>query len=305
MRFAVAVGFLGLFSAIGMADEADRPKLGVVFYPDAVRFVTSISEDREVATMLFDNFSLATTSGKAPLVTAQTKSFSISNSPESKGDAVATLDIRGFVDVQEGGSAALIIHAGGETTVVDLKKAVAAETTKPRKTEDALYLAAKETADTAGFRNSSKAAGGANYYARVSVDVAKGQPLQATVLLLVDRVPASGSGALIAVDSLDISVKPAPKPKTDGDSAKKTEVTKVEKVKPEKDSDTASNEAKPEKKSAAKKTGRKTAAKKTAAEKPTDDSAGEEPAAAEPADEKSADEEPADELMEEEPAAAE
>jgi len=320
MRLAIAVGFLGLFSATGMADEASRPKLGEVFYPDAVRFVTSVSEDREVATMMFDNFSLATASGKAPLVTAQTKPFSISNSLESKGDAVATLDVRGFVDVQDGGSAALIIHAGGETTVVDLKKAVTAETTKPRKTEDALYTAAKENAETAGFRNTIKSAGGANFYARVSVDIAKGQAMQATMLLLVDRVPATGSSAMITVDSLDIAVKAAPRPKANGDSEKKTEVTKVEKVKLEKDSDASRDDAKPEKKVAAKRAGRKTEAKKTeakktAAEKPAVEksaveksaveSAGEEPTAAEPAAEKSADEESSDELMEEEPVAAE
>lgn len=301
MKLSVAVGVLSVFSAIGMADEADKPKLGKAFYPDAVRFVTSVSEDREAATMIFDNFSLATASGKASLVTAQTKSFSISNPLESKGDVVATLDVRGFLDVQDGGSAAVIVHAGGETTVVDLKKAVAAETAKPRKTEDVLYSAAKENADAAGFRETTRSSGGENYLARVNVDLAKGQALQATVLLLVDRVPATGSGALITVDSLDIAVKAAPKAKSEGDAVKKTEVTKSEKVKPDKNPDVANDTTKPEKKATARKAGRKASAKKTAAEK----TAGDEPVAEEPAAEKSEDEEPAPEVMEEEPVAAE
>ena len=143
MRLLHTLVLSSLLTAVGAADEAKTPKLGKTFFPDAIRFVSTTSEDREVTALMFDNFVLATASGKGELVSAETKTFSVTNQLESDGGVTATLDIRGFVSVSEGGSAALVVHAGGETTVVDLKKATAASATKMRKPEEPLYVQAK------------------------------------------------------------------------------------------------------------------------------------------------------------------
>ena len=235
MRFVHTLVMFSLLTASGVADEAKKPKFGKACFPDAIRFVSATSEDREVTTLMFDNFVLATASGKGEMVSAETKTFSVTSQLESDGAVTATLDIRGFVSVSEGGSAALVVHAGGETTVVDLKKAIAASVTKMRKPEEPLYLQAKETAEAAGYKVSGQPKGSENYMARISGTFAKDQPLQATVILLVDRLTAASSSAMITVDTIDIGVKAAPADKATKDSEKKPEVAKADK-KNEKDS---------------------------------------------------------------------
>ncbi|MBC7964618.1 MAG: hypothetical protein H7Z17_01735 [Fuerstia sp.] len=167
--------------------------------------------------MIFDNFVLATSNGKGELLESRTKSFSVANKIEAKDAVSVALDIRGFVSTEEGGSVAILVQAGGETTLVDLSKAIEAATSKPRDPEDPLYLAAKESSKMAGFTVNSRPKESEDYFIRVPVKLAKGQPLQATVLLLVDRLPESGSGALVTVDSIDITVKAdtAPKKKSE------------------------------------------------------------------------------------------
>ena len=229
MRFVYTLVMIALLTASGVADEAKNPKFGKAFFPDAIRFVSATSEDREVTTLMFDNFVLATASGKGEMVSAETKTFSVTSQLESYGAVTATLDIRGFVSVSEGGSAALVVHAGGETTVVDLKKAIAASVTKMRKPEEPLYLQAKETAEAAGYKVSGQPKGSENYMARISGTFAKDQPLQATVILLVDRLTAASSSAMITVDTIDIGVKAAPADKATKDSEKKPEVAKADK----------------------------------------------------------------------------
>lgn len=216
-RVATTFAFLTLLVSNLQADEADKPTFGKVFFPDSIRFVTATSEDQEVATLLFDNFVLSTSNGKGDLVESRTKSFSVANKIESKDAVSVTIDIRGFVSTAEAGSAALVVQAGGETTVVDIEKAITAATSKPRDTEVATYVAAVESSKAAGFTVSSRPKESEDYMIRIPVKLAKGQPLQATVLLLVDRLPETGSMAMITVDSIDTTIKAdsAPKKKTE------------------------------------------------------------------------------------------
>lgn len=285
MRSAATFAFLTLLTSSVVADEADKPAFGKVFFPDSIRFVTATTEDRAVATMLFDNFVLTTSNGKGDLLESRTKSFSVANKIEAKDGVSVALDIRGFVSTEEDGSAALIVQAGGETTVVDLAKAIDAAKAKPREPEEALYVAAKESSKAAGFSVDSRPRESDEYFIRIPAKLAKGQPLQATVLLLVDRLPESGSGAMITVDTIDISVK------ADSGTKKKTEQpaasTKVEKKATEASeknesasksesskpaADEKSSTAKPtEKKSDAKSDSTKSAAdEKSSTEKPTE-----------------------------------
>jgi hypothetical protein len=261
MRFVHTLVMFSLLTASGVADEAKKPKFGKACFPDAIRFVSATSEDREVTTLMFDNFVLATASGKGEMVSAETKTFSVTSQLESDGAVTATLDIRGFVSVSEGGSAALVVHAGGETTVVDLKKAIAASVTKMRKPEEPLYLQAKETAEAAGYKVSGQPRGSENYMARISGTFAKDQPLQATVILLVDRLTAASSSAMITVDTIDIGVKAAPADKATKDSEKKPEVAKADK-KNEKDSAVEKPAAEKSEKKMAKKESKKSAGEK-------------------------------------------
>lgn len=272
MRFVHTLVMVALLTASGVADEAKKPKFGKAFFPDAIRFVSATSEDREVTTLMFDNFVLATASGKGEMVSAETKTFSVTSQLESDGAVTATLDISGFVSVSEGGSAALVVHAGGETTVVDLKKAIAASVTKMRKPEEPLYLQAKETAEAAGYKVSGQPKGSENYMARISGTFAKDQPLQATVILLVDRLTAASSSAMITVDTIDIGVKAAPAGKATKDSEKKPEVAKADK-KNEKDSvvEKPAGEKKMAKKESKKLAGEKPVIRKVSAEKTEED----------------------------------
>ena len=96
---------------------------------------------------------------------------------------------------------------------------------KPRDPEDSLYLAAKESSKAAGFTVSSRSKGSEDYFVRVPVKLAKGQPLQATVLLLVDRLPETGSWALVTVDSIDITVKADSAPKKKSEKSADTETS--------------------------------------------------------------------------------
>lgn len=84
--------------------KAEKPKLGKVIDLDANRCVSSTSEDRAVATMLSDNFVLATSGGKGDLLESRTKSFSIANKVEAKDAVSVTWNIRGFVSTQENSS---------------------------------------------------------------------------------------------------------------------------------------------------------------------------------------------------------
>ncbi len=228
LRLIATCGVVALLSSPGLsADDAGAPKLGKTFYPDAIRFVSATSEDGETSVLIFDNFVLGTATGKGDLVNADTKSFSVTNKIEAKDGVTVWLDIRGFVSTQDGGSAAVLVHAGGETTLVDLEKAAASGASKARKEDDALYVQAKSSAESAGFKVNSRPKGGQDFYARVSASLAKGEPLQATVVTLVDRLQNADSQALITVDSIDVSVKAAPAPKSPSTTEKKPEVAKT------------------------------------------------------------------------------
>jgi len=219
-----------------LADEADRPKLGKVFETDSIRFVTATSDDRMVSSMLFDNFVLASSDGKGGLVESRTKSFSLANRIEAKDSVTVVLDIRGYISAAAGGKANLIVQIGDETTLVDLDKSIAAAASKSRNLEDALYVAVQQNAKAAGFTAGSGPKGSEDYMARISSKLQKGQPLQATVLLMVNRLPNAGSTAVITVDSIDVSVKASPAEKQKPDPDQSPEVAKAEKKGTEKKS---------------------------------------------------------------------
>ena len=234
---------LVLFAVAGpalMADDTEAPKFGKTYPSDAIRFVTATSEDRAATTMLFDNFVLATEPGRGQVVEAKTRTLTFGNVIEAKSDVSVNLDLRGFVSTVANGSAALIVMAGGETTAVDLQKAI--ESKKTIEEADPVRKSAAEKATAAGFTVSAQPKGSDDFYARVPVKVAEGQPLQVTVVLIVDRQPTADSQALITIDSIDLSVKAVAK----SDKAEKKSA-KTEKAS-EKAENKEAKEAKVEKK---------------------------------------------------------
>ncbi len=270
------LGLLAITGSAVTADDAEAPKFGKTYPSDAIRFVTATSEDRAVTTMLFDNFVLATETGRGQIVEAKTRTFTFGNVIEAKSDVSVNLDFRGFVSTVASGSAALIVMAGGETTAVDLQKAIQAD--KAVDEADPVRKSASEKATTAGFTVSAQPRGSDDYYARIPVKVAEGQPLQVTVVLIVDRQPTADSQALITIDSIDLGVKAVAKAdKSEKKSAKtekaseKADGKEVKEAKAEKKTEAREASAKkeqPAKKEAAEKDSEKSAAKAEKSDKP-------------------------------------
>jgi hypothetical protein len=264
-----SVLLVGFLTVNVFAADPEPPTLGKSFHSDAIRFVAAISEDQQASTLIFDNFVVATAQGKGQLLSAETKSFTLGNQIEAKDAVTVTMDLRGFVATQDGGTAAVIVHAGQETTVVDLPRAIAAATSKPRKTDDPLYVQAQTDAERAGFDDRAPSKKSNDFSTRITVTLEKGQPLQATVVLLTDRQPNADSSALVVVDSIDVSVKAAPAPKK---TEQKSASPKLTLVSGEKETaETKSAEKKPaEKKTAAKKATEKKDAGDSMTSKPAD-----------------------------------
>jgi hypothetical protein len=115
--------------------------------------------------------------------------------------------VRGFVSHQGSGSAAFVIHAGGKTTVVDLKEAIGNAQSSPRDPKSEVWRQVQKKAQEQGFELESQPDQSSDFLTTFDTSVAAGQPLQVTILLLVDRLPGEDdSGALLTVDSIDFEI---------------------------------------------------------------------------------------------------
>lgn len=145
LRFMSIAGALVVL-ATRLAIAEDAPKFKTVILPDAIRFVQAFSEDKQAGTMIFDNFVVGTEIGRGTLPSVATKKLTYVLHPESAKEVCVTQDIRGFVSTQASGSATLIVHAGGKTTVVDLKKATSDAKATSRKAKSELRQLAQKVA---------------------------------------------------------------------------------------------------------------------------------------------------------------
>ncbi len=217
MRRAMIPTLMSLLLVSGavLADDgAAGPKFTKVIYPDAVRFVSITSPDGQARTMLFDNFIIATDVGGPTEPDVRMKTFSYVMGVESETDVCVHQDFRGFVARQGAASATLIVHTGGKTTVIDLQQAIAEANKNVINRNDPLRKQAEEAAAKEGFDDAKPEGENDDFFARVSTLVPKGQPLQTTVILLVDRVKADESPqALLTIDSIDSEVFPELKPR--------------------------------------------------------------------------------------------
>lgn len=204
---------LMVLSCRAMADdEAAGPRFAKPIYPDAVDFSSDTSPDGEARTIVFSNFVLETNMGRLTQPDVRVKTFTYVMGVESDTDTCVHQTIQGFLGRFGTSSASLIVHAGGKTTVVDLKQAIADNNKTVVNRDDSRR---KQAAAAAEGANQSKPDGESDaYIVSLSTNVPKGQPLQTTIILLVDRVTGGedpSPSALLTVSTIDCTVEPAKK----------------------------------------------------------------------------------------------
>lgn len=196
------------------ADRAAAPKFTKTIPTDAVRFVVSTSPDDQARTMMFDNFLITTDSGKPVEPDVRMKTFSFEFGVESESDACVHLYFQGFVARQGSSSTAMIVHAGGKTTVVDLKQSIAEANKDVVTRNEPTRAQAKAAAADEGFDDSKPDGEFDDFLAHVSTLAPKGESsLLVTVILLVDRVKGAAiPEAYLSIDTIDAEVLPDVKP---------------------------------------------------------------------------------------------
>lgn len=194
--------------------SAAEPTLKKVIPTDSVQFARAFSEDGQVCTLMFDNLVIDTEIGRGTPPSVRSKQFSYVFTPESDGEVCIVQTIRGFVSTQGASSASLLIHSGGEATNVDFDKAIATAK-KGGVTRDAeLTKKAKSAAEAQGFVAKPKKDKSDDFQITIERHVAKGAALQTTLNLLVERATGDDSpGAVIFIDTIDVSVLPVVKKK--------------------------------------------------------------------------------------------
>ena len=186
------VSLSGLFAAIlisqtAMADDGPKFKKGVP--TDAIRFVINDSDDAKASTMIFDNFQVATATSKPAQPDIQLKTFTYVRNIESTEDACLEQDFRGYVSRDGLAGASMIVRTGGKTWVVDLDKAIKNANDDPSESEE---------------DEEDEFEGADDFLVTISTAIPKGQSLQTTVILLVDRIQGDDeSGALLVLDTID------------------------------------------------------------------------------------------------------
>ncbi|MEZ5944627.1 MAG: hypothetical protein R3C18_24835 [Planctomycetaceae bacterium] len=196
--------FVALASGIRAEDRASTLQKPIAI-PANVGFSTNISDDGQVATVLFDNAFVELSPvvsgarGTHRQTASATKVMTVNFPYKTEQRSVdMTLHIRGFCDVAPQANARLVVCAGSATHVVDLSADENVE----------LSDGAKE--------DYNLDEGGADFFDEVKFVVQRhaAEPVcQLTFFLEVDRdsdQPDSGS-ALLVVDTIDLSVAPPAK----------------------------------------------------------------------------------------------
>jgi hypothetical protein len=178
--------------------------------PTNLGFATSVSADGQAATLIFDNLYVAVepaskgAAGTSGQTAAATKvvTFEIPYSTD-RPSLKMYLDLRGFLSADAGANVRLVACAGDTTKVVDISTG---------QDDPVQFKGKSKEAITAG-RDGAKFG---DFFDRIefTVQPRAAKPVrQVTLLLVADHdtdSPGSG-GALLAVDSLDLSVSKSEK----------------------------------------------------------------------------------------------
>ena len=207
-RYYVLGSVFALFCC-GFVYSQDGPKLKPVILPDSIRFVQHFTDDRLVGTMIFDNFVTDTEIGRGSLPSVASKKLTYALQTESTGDATVKQIFRGFIATQGSGSAALVVHAGGKSTLVDWDKAIADAKATPRKADSKEWKAAVQRAQEEGLTVGDRPERADDFLLVIDTPVAAGKPLQTHIFMLVDRLVGNDDGAAhVSVDSIDFVISP-------------------------------------------------------------------------------------------------
>jgi hypothetical protein len=148
---------------------------GVVRLENVIRFSQSISEDGQVASILFENLLVSVGGKGSTLVATQVASFTLPTI-DNGADFPVGLIIRGFVQTQPGARARLVASLGDTAVVVPLPQ-------PPPSGE------------------------GEDYEQQVEATLPAGVDVQMTLFLLAERNSGDESlGVLLTVDTVDITL---------------------------------------------------------------------------------------------------
>lgn len=204
---------LTLFSVAALATgvHADEPKPASQFQkeiriPSNIGFSTNIAPDAQALTVIFENLIADLDSapqgarGTLDQTAIETKVCTI-NIPYStdQRSVTMTMDLRGFVDAEPGAIIRLVACAGGTTQVVDLSTDENNTVKLKGKSKEAIV--AEHPGEEFG-----------DFQDRVELTVqthAANPVCQVTLFLVVERNTdtADSGGALLAVDSMNISIE--------------------------------------------------------------------------------------------------
>jgi len=198
----------------GIAHSQEGPKFKPVTLPDAIHYVQNFSEDKLVGAMVFDNFVITTEIGRGSLPSVVSKKLTYALQTESTKQASVKTIIRGFVATNGTGSATLLVHAGGKSTLIDLDKATTEAKATPRDVNSKEWKGALKRAQEEGLTVGDRPDRSSDFLAVIDTPVPAGQPLQTTVFLLVDRLVGNDSDAFLSIDSIEFVISPAEASKT-------------------------------------------------------------------------------------------
>lgn len=180
-----------------------------------------VTEDKRVATLLFDNF-VTTAEGKGTrLVGTQSQTFVVPVESDPTRETRIGLQIRGFLSTVGSARATLIVRAGGKTRVVDLDEAIlmaqrnlwirqmSAPQAKDAKQSGANEEQRSKSRDVAKqlIPASSAETVSEDFFFDMAYKVPPNGKNPITILVVVDRdFEGSEHQGYLVIDSLDISV---------------------------------------------------------------------------------------------------
>ena len=173
--------------------------------PTNTGFSTNVSPDGRAATVIFDNLYVESrptaqgAMGATGQTDIQTKAVTIQVPYSTDQRSLAmTLDLRGYLSTTPGASVRLVACAGDATTAVDLTKAAGGQVTLKGKSKEAI-AAGQQAGQVGDFQTR----------VRFTVQTHAAKPVCQVTLFLAaehDTDKANSGGALVAVDSLDLTI---------------------------------------------------------------------------------------------------
>jgi M6 family metalloprotease-like protein len=173
---------------------------GNVNLPVPASHAANFSDDRKAATLLFDRLVSVTSRSDRIDCKVATVVLPLKSSAD---DTKAGIDLRGFVMVDKGAAASLVVEINGNSEVVDLN---AARDESPGSGKPA--VAAKGSPKRA--RNTPEPGENSesfDWLHHLDCDAASADALTITFILITQRVLPSDANAFLAVDSVDVEMR--------------------------------------------------------------------------------------------------